>query len=70
MAVEFVGEVKAHEVWDRRWEVLTGATKGRDGDIRAGMSWGTTGADVVDRLLPAFDTHTSIPYGVVNLKEM
>ena len=46
MAVEFVGEVKAHEVWDRKWEVLTGATKGRDEDIRAGMSLGTTGADV------------------------
>jgi len=26
--------------------------------------------DLVDRLLPAFDTHTSTPYGVVNLKEM
>jgi len=46
MAVEFVGEVKAHEVWDRKREVLTGATKGRDGDIRAGGSRGITSADV------------------------
>ena len=51
MVIEFVGGVKAHEVWVRKWEVLTEVTKRRGGDIWAGGSRGTTGADVSNAMM-------------------
>jgi len=41
-----VFEINIRVFWDRKREVLIGATKGRDGDIRAGGSRGITSADV------------------------